>query len=126
MPACQHWRESDVSSSVQFYNPPFGQTFSEKLVNMGAGPLFGLVGSTIRSALDTSAPDPSTASRIYNTLAARIPGFQFLKGLVKLYEHDYDFYTPEGRLNYKGDLRDFLLSMGGFKVDWWSDGSNGS
>jgi hypothetical protein len=106
---------ADVSSSVQFYNPPFGQTFSEKLVNMGAGPLFGLVGSTIRSALNNSAPDPSTASRVYNTLAARIPGFQFLKGLVKIYEHDYDFYTPDGRLNYKGDLRDLLMSMGGFK-----------
>jgi hypothetical protein len=105
----------DVSSSVQFYNPPFGQTFSEKLVNMGAGPLFGLVGSTMRAALNNSAPDPSAASRVYNTLASRIPGFQFLKGLVKIYEHDYDFYTPDGRLNYKGDLRDLLMSMGGFK-----------
>lgn len=107
---------TDLSSSIQLYNPPFGENFAERVGNFAAGPLMGLVGSVTGAMLSQSAPEPSALKRGYESLAARIPAARWLKALPMLIDGvDYDFKDPEGRLKYKGDWRDLFKYMAGFK-----------
>jgi len=106
----------DLSSSIQLYNPPFGENWAARVGNFAAGPLMGLVGSVTGAMLAQSAPEPSALKRGYESLAARIPAARWLKALPMLIDGiDYDFKDPEGRLKYKGDWRDLFKYMSGFK-----------
>lgn len=107
---------TDMSGSIQLFNPPFGENFAARVGNFAAGPLFGLVGSVTGAMLSNSAPEPSALKRGYEALAQRIPAARWLKTLPMLIDGiDYDFKDPEGRLRYKGDFRDMIKYMAGFK-----------
>lgn len=101
---------SDISSSVQAFNPPFGEGWGAKFGNFAAGPLLGLAGSTIGAAFDNAAVDPSVSSRVMRSIFSRNPGTKLLWQLFG--ETDkYDFRDTGGRLRWKADAKDMIAGL---------------
>jgi hypothetical protein len=105
----------DISGSVQFWNPPFGESWGDKLIALAEGPLIGLGHSVIGNMLDQTAPEPEAGKRAFDAFAQKIPMAGWLNSLIKVASGDYDFKDPGGRLQYKGDLRDLITHSLGFK-----------
>lgn len=105
----------DVSSSVQLFNPPFGDSWGEKVGNFLGGVVGSTVGSTLAAAFSSSAVEPEMGKRAFNAFVDRVPLAKSLSGLVKLYNQDYDFKDPLGRLRWKGDAKDAIKQVMGFR-----------
>ena len=103
----------DLSNSVMLYNPPFGDGWAEKVGNTLGGVVGSLASSAIGAAAQTAAPEPEATKRVFNALVSRIPLARQLDGLRRMYEQDYDFKDPIGRLRYKGDFKDAVKQLMG-------------
>ena len=103
----------DVRGSAQLFNLPFGNSLLERVGRF----LSGIVGSTaisvIGSMMNTSGPEPSAIARGTASLIERVPLFKQLDSLRRVYESDYDFKDPSGKLRFKGDLSDAIKGFFG-------------
>jgi hypothetical protein len=106
----------DVSNSMMLVNPPFGATWAEKLGNTVLGPVGGITTSILGTALNTASPTPEMGKRAYDAFVAKIPMAKELNTLVKLWEGDYDFKDPSGRLQFKGEFKDLAKRFLGFRT----------
>jgi hypothetical protein len=108
----------DLSNSVMLYNAPFGKGWAEKVGNTIGGVVGSLASSALGAMAATAAPEPNAMKRTFNALVSRLPIAKQLDGLRRLFEGDYDFKDPLGRLRYKGDAKDaFKQLMGARSVD---------
>ena len=106
----------DLSGSVQLFNPPFGETWGERVGNFAKGPFVSMVQSVMGAALAGNSPEPNGFYRALSSLAEKVPAFKIVKLLPDLIEGtQYDFKDPQGRLRYRGDWYDLFKSLAGFK-----------
>ena len=105
----------DLSNSVMFYNPPFGDSAAEKMGNLVLGPVGGLITSSLGAAMDTKGVEPNAAKRAFDAVMQRVPMLKSLDAIRRLWEDDYDFKTPSGELRYKGDAKAVIKQLLGAK-----------
>ena len=101
----------DMSGSVTLVNPPFGETWQEKLGNLAAGPILSTASSIIGAAMSDNGIEPSSAKRAFSAMMQRIPLGKSINGFVRLLTGDFDFKDPAGRLRWKGDFKDAIRTM---------------
>ena len=106
----------DMSSSVMLYNPPFGETWQQKLGNVLSGPVLGTMSSVVGAAMDNSGVEPSAAKRAMSAVLQRIPIGRSVDGLVRVMTGDYNFRDPAGRLKFEGEFKDVVRKMMGARV----------
>ena len=97
-----------MSGSVMLVNPPFGETWQEKLGNVASGPIISTVSSVIGAARSTQGIEPSGAKRALSAMMQRIPLGKSVDGMMRLLTGDFDFKDPAGRLRWKGDFKDAI------------------
>ncbi len=101
----------DMSGSVTLVNPPFGETWQEKLGNLAAGPIISTASSIIGAAMSDNGIEPSAAKRALSAMMQRIPLGKSIDGMMRLLTGDFDFKDPAGRLRWKGDFKDAIRTM---------------
>ena len=106
----------DLSNSVMLFNPPFGDNWAEKIGNIAEGPLGSIVSSVIGAAANSAGPEPNAAKRAFDALVQRLPLAKELDAVRRLFEEDYEFKDPIGRLRYKGDVKDVVKRMLGART----------
>lgn len=105
----------DMSNSVMLYNPPFGDSWAEKVGNLMGGPVGSVLGSVMGAASATNAPEPEAGKRVYNALVNSLPIGRELNTIAQLIEGDYDLRDPLGRLRYKASFTDMMKKVLGFR-----------
>ena len=101
----------DLSNSVMLWNPPFGENWAEKAGNLLGGVTGSLVSSVTGAAANQAGPEPNAIKRAFNALVQRVPLAKQLDSLRRLWEEDYDFKDPVGRLRFKGDAADAIKGL---------------
>ena len=101
----------DLSNSVMLWNPPFGENWQEKLGNLLGGVTGSLVSSVTGAAANQAGPEPNAVKRAFDALVQRVPLAKQLDSLRRLWEEDYDFKDPAGRLRFKGDASDAIKGL---------------
>jgi hypothetical protein len=109
----------DFSYSLQLVDLPHGRTPQEAIGNVALGPLGSLVITGLTAAFGEQAEkglidDP--LERALRAIGQRAPGLRWIQGLEQVWTGDYDFRDARGRLKFKGDLKDVLLNMTGFRT----------
>ncbi len=107
---------ADMSYSMQLVDLPMGRSIPEKVGNVALGPLGNLLAGGLTAAFTEKGVEPSAVKRFLKGIAQRAGGLRWSEGFRQLWEGDYDFRDAQGRLRFKGDLRDVLLSMVGFRT----------
>lgn len=106
----------DLSQSVLLFNPPFGDSWQERIGNAVGGVIGSTVGSVLGAGMTTQgAVEPEASDRMFNALIQTIPVARELDALSRLWTGDYDFRDAIGRLKYKADARDVIVRMLGGK-----------
>ena len=106
----------DLSGSVQLWNAPFGDNLAEKIGNLVEGPVGSLVSSVVGAASNSAGPEPSAIKRAFDALTQRVPLAKEANAVVRLFEGNYEFKDPIGRLRYKGDVKDVVKRLLGFRT----------
>jgi len=113
-----HWGlpsliNSDWSLSVQLIDLPFAENVPEAIGEVALGPMGG---TALRIGTQTLSNYGEEDSRLMRGLRAgmqKFGGTRQLLGLEKVLTGDYDFKSPNGKLRFKGDLKDALVQMYG-------------
>ena len=66
--------------------------------------------------MNSAAPEPSAAKRGFEAFIQRVPLGKELDAVRRLFEADYEFKDPLGRLRYKGDVKDVVKRMLGART----------
>jgi hypothetical protein len=118
----------DLSSTISVVDAPYGNSVPEQIGNQLLSP-FGSAGlSILMAAGDTKGPEATTAAeRVINAAEQRFP-FVITRTLYalrtldnKLDSGEYEFKDAAGRVKFRGDLRDALLTAAGGRTVHQSD-----
>jgi hypothetical protein len=104
---------SDWSASVQLIDLPYAESIPEAIGQVVLGPMGGSmlnVAKAGRVATGYEAADWKQWSRAF---IEAFGGTKQLEGIEKVITKDYDFRSPSGKLQFKGELKDALTQMYG-------------
>lgn len=104
---------SDWSASIQLADMPYAESIPEAIGEIMLGPTGSI---PLKVGLKTMANDGIEDSRLWRLLRATgqtFAGTRQLFGIEKVLRHDYNFKSPNGKLRFKGDLKDALVEAYG-------------
>jgi len=104
---------SDWSASVQLIDLPYAESVPEGIGQVVMGPMGGSMMNVAKAGQVVTGYEKADWKQWGRAFVEAFGGTKQFEGLEKVISKNYDFHSPSGKLQFKGELKDALTQMYG-------------